>query len=77
MDKQAILSQAFTAREEEVLQYQINIDNFRLAIEKAKSDPDLVDFVVNLKSLLDSSVLEQKKAKIMLEVVKEQLEELQ
>lgn len=77
MDRQAILSQALTAREEEVLQYQINIDNFRLAIEKAKNDPALVDFVVNLKSLLDSSVLEQKKAKIMLEVVKEQLEELQ
>lgn len=77
MDRQAILSQALTAREEEVLRYQINIDNFRLAIEKAKNDPALVDFVVNLKSLLDSSVLEQKKAKIMLEVVKEQLEELQ
>lgn len=73
--KQEILADALKAREEEVLSYQINIDNYRLAIEKSKGDDDLVEFIQRLEELLSSSLIEQKKAKIMLEVIREQIEE--
>jgi len=75
MSKLEILSEALKAREEEVLHYQINIDNYRLAIEKSKDDEELEEFVDRLRDLLASSLLEQKKAKIMLEVIKDQIEE--
>jgi hypothetical protein len=75
MSKLEILSEALKAREEEVLHYQINIDNYRLAIEKSKDDEELAEFVDRLRELLASSLLEQKKAKIMLEVIREQVEE--
>jgi hypothetical protein len=74
MTKEETLQEALKAREEEVLMYQINIDNYERALEKSKNDPELNDFVERLKELLVSSRLEQKKAKIMLEVVKDQLE---
>ena len=73
MDKATALADAKSYREQEVLEYQINIDNYRLAIQKAAQDPDMVEFKAQLESLLTSSILEQKKAKIMLEVVTEQL----
>lgn len=73
MDKYTTLTEAKKHREDEVLEYQINIDNYRLAIEKAAQDPDMVEFKAQLESLLASSIIEQKKAKIMLEVVIEQL----
>lgn len=76
MNKKEILTQALQARIEEVEQYQINIDNFKRAIAKASADPSLTEFVAQLSDLLQSSEYEQKKAKVMLEVVQEQLEEL-
>ena len=76
MDKKQILTDALSQREEEILGYQINIDNYKLAIEMAKEDPDLADFSQNLHNLLASSIIEQKKAKIMYEVIKLQVEEL-
>ena len=72
--KQEVLKEALKAREEEVMHYQINIDNYRLAMEKSAGDPDLAEFVTRLQELLTSSILEQKKAKIMLEVIREQIE---
>jgi hypothetical protein len=73
MDKATTLAEAKKHRENEVLEYQINIDNYRLAIQKAAQDPDMVEFKAQLESLLTSSIHEQKKAQIMLEVVTEQL----
>jgi hypothetical protein len=74
MNKQQILSDALIQREDEILGYQINIDNYKLAIELASQDPDLAEFTENLHNLLASSILEQKKAKIMYEVIKKQME---
>lgn len=74
MKREDILRQALEAREDEVLHYQINIDNYERAIVKAESDPDLIDFTQKLQELLSSSKLEQKKAMIMRDVVREQLE---
>ena len=69
----SILSSAYDARVKEITEYQVNIDNFRLAIEKIGDDSDLQEFKNHLSSLLSSSLLEQKKAKIMLSVIEQQL----
>ena len=69
-----ILTSALEARIKEVTEYQVNIDNFRLAIERIGDDPDLQEFKANLQGLLASSILEQRKAQIMLDVVQSQLE---
>lgn len=79
MTREEILQTALTAREQEVMHYQINIDNYTLALEQIAALPageraELSDFANQLKSLLTSETLEQKKAKIMLAVVKQQLE---
>ena len=73
MTKEETLRSALIGREEEVLHYQINIDNYERALVKAKQDPDLADFVIRLEELLSSSRLEQKKAVIMRDVIREQL----
>jgi muramoyltetrapeptide carboxypeptidase LdcA involved in peptidoglycan recycling len=69
-----ILKSALEARAKEVTEYQVNITNFTLAIERVGDDPDLREFKVNLEGLLESSILEQRKAKIMLDVIQSQLE---
>lgn len=65
---------AFEARVKEVIEYQVNIDNFRGAIAMIGEDAELQDFKAQLEELLRSSLLEQRKAKIMLEVVRAELE---
>lgn len=72
--KQQILSTALEARQREVTEYQVNIDNFRLAIDKIGNDVELAEFKTQLEGLLKSSLYEQRKAKIMLEVIQSQLE---
>lgn len=72
--KNEILTAALDARIKEVTEYQVNINNFRLAIERIGDDPDLQEFKTGLQNLLESSLLEQRKAQIMLGVIKSQLE---
>jgi len=69
-----ILTSALEARTKEVTEYQVNITNFSLAIERIGDDPELQDFKENLEGLLASSILEQRKSKIMLDVIQSQLE---
>ena len=69
-----ILTSALDARIKEVTEYQVNIDNFRLAIERIGDDQELQPFKQQLQELLASSLLEQRKAQIMLDVIKGQLE---
>lgn len=75
MNKIEILKTALAQREEEVFEHQINIDNYRRAIPRAKDDPDLADFAVQLEGLLASSLIEQKKAQILVDVLNEQINE--
>lgn len=70
-----VLQNALEHRKKEIVEYQINIDNFVRAIEKAKQDPELVAFTEQLQQLLKDNLLEQKKSKIMLEVIQDQLGE--
>lgn len=69
-----ILANALDTRIKEVTEYQVNIDNFRLAILRIGDDPELQQFKEQITGLMQSSILEQKKAQIMLEVIQSQLE---
>lgn len=71
-----ILIASLEGRQKEITEYQVNIDNFRLAIEAIGEDVELQSFKSQLQELLASSLLEQKKAKIMLGVIEAQLNEV-
>ena len=68
-----ILNTALEGRERELIEYQVNIDNYRLAIERIGDDEELQAFREQLQNLLTSSLLEQKKSRIILEVIQSQL----
>lgn len=77
--REEILAMSLVARENEVMVYQINIDNYSIALEKmSQMSPEdraeLAEFAGRLRDLLASEKLEQKKAKLMLEVIKSQVE---
>jgi hypothetical protein len=70
-----ILTQSVEARENDIMLYQINIDNYRAAIADIEANhPDLSDFADQLQDLLQSSLREQKKEQIMLAAIKSNLE---
>lgn len=69
-----ILTGALEGREKELIEYQTNIDNYRLAIAKIDdSDLELQPFKEQLENLLSSSLLEQRKSQIIRDVIAEQL----
>lgn len=76
-EKYTILRGAAQSRLMEVMNYQINIDNFRLAIEKIEKEhtdkPHLVAFAGHLRNLMQSNIEEQDKERVMLEVIEQQL----
>lgn len=77
--REEILAQALDARVQEVMHYQINIDNYTLALKEIAALPtaeqqELTKFAEQLSGLLASEKLEQKKAQIMLSVLKQQME---
>ena len=76
--KQEILHTSILAREQEVMHYQINIDNYTLALQhiaklSTEEQTELSSFVEQLRGLLASETFEQKKAKVMLSVLKLQV----
>ncbi len=78
MSREEILVTTLKGREQEVMHYQLNIDNYTLALEEIGSLPaeeraELDGFAEQLRSLLTSERLEQKKSKIMLAVIKRQI----
>jgi hypothetical protein len=77
--REEILKSSLDARIQEVMHYQINIDNYRIALDEISkmSDDDramLSGFADQLRTLMSSEKLEQKKAQIMLTVLKQQVE---
>jgi hypothetical protein len=77
--REEILRINLDARVQEVMHYQINIDNYTLALENiasmnADERAELSGFADQLRGLLASEKLEQKKAKVMLAVLQQQLE---
>jgi len=81
MKKLEALHAALESRIQEVMEYQINIDNFARAIAKIDSEyanePNLVPFRENLTNLLESNKAEQLKAIIIRDVIAEQVAELE
>ena len=78
MTKNEILNNSLEGRIQEVMHYQINIDNYTIALKKiaelsTEEQQELSAFAEQLRGLLVSEILEQKKAKIMLSVIEEQL----
>ena len=76
--REEILAMSLEGRVQEVMNYQINIDNYALALEEIGNLPpdernELSEFTEQLRTLLTSEKLEQKKAKIMLAVIKKQV----
>ena len=76
--REEILTMSLEARQAEVMNYQINIDNYILALEEIGNLPpdecaEISAFTEQLRTLLTSEKLEQKKAKIMLSVIKKQV----
>lgn len=77
--KREILSTAAKAREQEVLMYQINIDNYEAAVKKIEREyPNNEDLLAMRAELLTRLVEEQKqqlRSKIIYEVILDQLKE--
>ena len=76
--REEILEMSLEARLQEVMGYQINIDNYTIALseisKKSQADQaELSEFSDQLRNLLASEKLEQKKAEIMLAVIQQQV----
>jgi hypothetical protein len=77
-NREEILKMSLEARIQEVMGYQINIDNYTIALseisKKSQEDQaELSEFADQLSNLLASEKLEQKKAEIMLTVIQQQV----
>lgn len=72
--RKEILTTALDARIKEVTEYQVNIDNYRLDIERIGDDEELRPFKQQIQALLTSPLLEQRKNQIMLDVIRSQTE---
>ena len=79
-EKIQILTQAIESRKKEIMEYQINIDNYVFAIQDIEQngagDADLIAFKANLEELLSSTKREQSKSKIILKALEAQLASL-
>ena len=81
MNIKETLTQAHASRIDEVQLYQINIDNYRMAIEHidgmdAADQEELAGFRSELAGRLVAELHQQKRAKVMLAVIEKQLEAL-
>tara|TARA_R110000851_G_scaffold2217_1_gene8594 strand:- start:2856 stop:3086 length:231 start_codon:yes stop_codon:yes gene_type:complete len=71
--RKEILESALDARQREVIEYQVNIDNFTMAAERIGDDLDLQNYKATISDMLTQTMVEIKKAKLMLGVIEEQL----
>jgi hypothetical protein len=81
MSKLKTLQSALECRNEEIENYQINIDNYIRAIDKINdkytSNSAIIEFKDHLTNLLASHKIEQLKAIIIRDVIADQLNELE
>jgi hypothetical protein len=81
MKKIEILRSALSVREDEVLNYQVNIDNYVRAIAKIDAEyadnPPMLAFRDRLAGLLEEHKTEQLKAIVIRDVIVDQLSELE
>ena len=81
MNKLQILQAALEPRNDEILNYQINIDNYTLAIDKINAqyadNPDLSEFRDKLTTEVKNHKTEQLKSIIIRDVIADQINELE
>lgn len=81
MNKIQVLKDALKGREEEIFHYQINIDNFALAIARVQKEHagkrGMREFCKDLRKRLQSTETEQLKAIIIRDVLVDQIAELE
>lgn len=81
MNKLETLKAALAGREQEIAEYQINIDNFALAIAKIQKEHagkrGMREFSKDLKKRLEEGKTEQLKSIIIRDVLAEQIAELE
>ena len=81
MNKLETLKAALEGRNDEILNYQINIDNYERAIAKINAEhadkPAIVEFRDRLIDMLESHKTEQLKAIIIRDVIADQVIELE
>lgn len=81
MNNKQTLTEALSGRVEEVALYQLNIDNYRLAVAHIDSmseidRTELTEFKAELESRLVNELHQQKRALVMLAVIKKQVSAL-
>ena len=81
MSKLQTLQSALTPRNDEILDYQINIDNYTRAIAKINAEHSdnlaMIEFRDRLADMVESHKTEQLKAIIIRDVIADQLTELE
>ena len=81
MKKLETLQSALEARNDELLDYQINIDNYTRAIDKINAEhqnnPAMIEFRDRLADMLESHKTEQLKSMIIRDVIADQLNEME
>lgn len=81
MNKLQTLQSALEARNDEVLSYQINIDNYSRAINKINAEhannSAMIEFRDKLADMLESHKIEQLKTIIIRDVIADQLTEME
>ena len=81
MNKLQILQASLKPRNDEILNYQINIDNYTLAIDKIDAqyadNSDLIEFRDKLTTEVKNHKTEQLKSIIIRDVITDQINELE
>ena len=81
MNKLQILQASLTPRNQEIFDYQINIDNYIRAIKKINDDytdnKAVIEFRDLLTNMVESNKTEQLKSIIIRDVIQEQITELE
>ena len=81
MNKLETFKSALEGRNEEIMSYQINIDNYVRAISKINvehvNNPAMIEFRDRLDDMLETHKIEQLKAIIIRDVIADQIAELE
>ena len=81
MNKHEVLKDALVARQQEIMGYQINIDNYIRAIAKINAEHSnnsaMIEFRDRLADMLETHKIEQLKAIIIRDVIADQILELE
>jgi len=81
MNKLQILQESLEPRNNEILNYQINIDNYTRAIDKINTqyadNPALIEFRDKLTTEVKNHITEQLKSIIIRDVIADQINEME